>query len=257
VTRGIDGVAGRCQTVGMDVPARLAMIESEAAALVAAARADLDAPCPSCPEWSAADLLAHVGSVHRRFADRVAAGSVARPPRVEPPAREALVEWVEGGAARLCAVLEAADDAAEIWTWAGAQPVSWVVRRMANETAVHRWDAERITGPPDPPGAEVAEDIADEFLTVYLPTFDPFHGPPARLCLAAGDTGRLWVVDVGETPPALGSADDERECEATLRGDAADIALALWGRVEPSVLEVDGDAELAAEWWTWLAGVRR
>ena len=47
-------------------------IRTDGAALAAAARrAGIEAPVPSCPLWSVADLLGHVGRLHRWVADIV------------------------------------------------------------------------------------------------------------------------------------------------------------------------------------------
>ncbi len=52
-------------------------IRTNATALVDAAdAAGLDAPVPTCPEWTVADLLGHIGRVHRWAAGN--AGSCAR-----------------------------------------------------------------------------------------------------------------------------------------------------------------------------------
>ena len=45
-------------------------------------------------------------------------------------------------AAELGRILGDADPAASVWTWAPQKDVAFIVRRMALETAVHRWDAE-------------------------------------------------------------------------------------------------------------------
>ena len=54
----------------MDAAIYLASIRDDAADLVAVAeRAGMDAPVPSCPDWHVADLLEHIGRVHRWAAD--------------------------------------------------------------------------------------------------------------------------------------------------------------------------------------------
>jgi uncharacterized protein (TIGR03083 family) len=64
--------------------------------------------------------------------------------------------------------LTRAGDDVEVWTWTGAnQPVAWVERRMAQETAVHRWDAANAVGLPYDIPTAVAADGIDEFLTWF------------------------------------------------------------------------------------------
>ncbi len=63
-----------------------------------------------------------------------------------------------------------------MWTWTGAnQNVEWVRRRMAQETAVHRWDAAHAVGQPDDLDALVASDGIDEFLTYFANTSGRQH----------------------------------------------------------------------------------
>ena len=52
----------------------LALIEDRSAVLrVAAAEAGVDAPVPGCPDWTVADLVAHLGEVHLFWTAVVAA----------------------------------------------------------------------------------------------------------------------------------------------------------------------------------------
>ena len=58
---------------GLDHDAHIDAIERESAAFVAAGTAvDSDARVPSCPDWSADDLLRHVGIVQRWATGKVA-----------------------------------------------------------------------------------------------------------------------------------------------------------------------------------------
>ena len=63
----------------------------------------------------------------------------------------ALIEWVSGVAHRdLRGPSSTPRPEREVWTWTGQnQNVEWVRRRMAQETAVHRWDAAHVVGQPD------------------------------------------------------------------------------------------------------------
>src|SRR5688572_12159220 len=85
-------------------------LRTDSAALAKAARLGLDAPVPSCPGWSVADLVQHTGRVHRAVTRRVQNLEQERRPASDiplPPLAE-LVPWFEDGADALGQVLEAA-----------------------------------------------------------------------------------------------------------------------------------------------------
>ena len=94
-----------------------------------------------------------------------------------------LPDWFEAGAAELRRACSTAMDLAATWpTWAGPQPGTFFPRRMAQETAVHRWDG---AGGPSTP--TLAVDGVDELLELFAPRL-PASGstgvggtdPPAR-----------------------------------------------------------------------------
>ena len=123
----------------------IAALLADSAALAEAARLGLDAAGPSCPGWSVADLVEHTGRVHRSETRRVrdleserhSAADIALPTRSE------LVGWFEAGAEALARVLEAAEPDAPVWNWSVTPNLaSFWWRRMAQETAVHRWDGQ-------------------------------------------------------------------------------------------------------------------
>jgi uncharacterized protein (TIGR03083 family) len=138
-------------------------------------------------------------------------------------------------------VLADADPGTRIWTWAGEQEVTWIARRMAQETAVHRWDAQRAAGSPQPIDAELAVDGIDEFLTWFLEP--PEDGAAGSVHLHAGDApGEWWVAPEGGR---WAVEREHRKGDVALRGPASDLLLALWRRVERSALDVIGDEALA------------
>ena len=49
----------------MEPAEHIAALRREGAAVATAARSGLDAPVPSCPDWTVADLVAHLGVAHR------------------------------------------------------------------------------------------------------------------------------------------------------------------------------------------------
>ena len=68
----------------MDPPAYLTALAAEGAALADAADGRLDRPVPTCPEWTVANLVAHLGGVYAWVGRVVAAGGERVSPRETP-----------------------------------------------------------------------------------------------------------------------------------------------------------------------------
>jgi uncharacterized protein (TIGR03083 family) len=229
--------------VTLSVQRYLSTIVDEADTLTAAAARDLAARVPSCPDWSAADLVYHIGDVHWSWRavvegrrDQSATGEFAPRPRDDE-----LAEWAREEARLLATILEKMDPETHVWTWAPQKNVAFVQRRMAQETAVHRVDAELAAGSPTPISADLAADGVEEFLEFFLPA-DPavLADPGESVHLHATDSGDEWLVTVAD-----GAVRTERrhaKAGVAVRGPVSDLLLALWRRVPPSNLDVVGDA---------------
>jgi uncharacterized protein (TIGR03083 family) len=212
--------------------------------MVSAARSSgLDAPVPSCPDWDVTDLLRHVGKIHRWVARVIATGDmdVPRPEGTAPRGPE-LFEWVEVGADELFAVGTEVGPTAPVSNWAKQTPVAafWF-RRMANEVAVHAWDARNAAGDPEPIEAELAADAIDEWLTVMGPMRPP-EGLTGTVHIHCTDVSADWTVDLGAFATQRGRAD----ADAELRGPASGILLRLLTRSDEG--EVLGDPGVLAQW---------
>ena len=119
--------------------------------------ADPTRPVPSCPAWTVADLVWHLGEVHwfwgtvveLRATDQDAVEAL-KPAR--PAAYSELLAWGRSEAARMVDLLAGADDATPVWTWSPPhQHVGFIRRHQVQEAAVHRWDIQHAAGQaPDP-----------------------------------------------------------------------------------------------------------
>jgi uncharacterized protein (TIGR03083 family) len=245
----------------MDIAEQTASLRADGDALAAAAALGPGAAVAACPGWDVVDLVRHVGGVHSRFRaqiergpdERVSARDVAAadPPPGEP---EALIAWYRAGAARLADAIDGMDRAAEWPTWAGPRPARWVARRMAQETAVHRWDVQQAVGEPAGIDRDLAVDGIDEFLEVFVPLV-----PPERLTRTGtlhlhatdpgleGDAGE-WLVEL--SGDGIGSSRGHAKGDVAVRAAAGDLLLLVWNRVPggDSRYEVFGDASLLAHW---------
>lgn len=226
----------------MDVSAYVAALRRDSQALAEAATGDLARRVPPCPEWNVSDLVWHVGEVQdfwRQIAERQLTDP-ARAHRSERPSDEDLVGWFTAGAGRLADVLESAPSAKEIWTWTSRRDIGFIQRRMAHETAVHRFDAQIAVGDAQPIDARLAVDGVDEFLEIMLPARpERLRGQPESIHLHATDLPGEWLVEVnnGSVTVTKGHA----KGTAAVRASASDLLLLLWRRIEPRSVEVFGD----------------
>jgi uncharacterized protein (TIGR03083 family) len=236
----------------------LKALGDDGTALAAAARRGLDPPVPACAGWTVADLVLHTGMVHRHKL-AIVRGHLSGPPRPWPPTgppRDELLGWYEEGLAELLTTLGDTDPATPVWTFHRPdQTAGFWRRRMAQETVVHRVDAESAHGRPGPVPADLAADGVDEALAVFLaPCLEdrPVGGHGESLRLEATDTGDSWRVRLLPTGIEVGPG--SAPADATAAGAAADLLLWLWGRRPADPLELTGDPalvprvrELAAE----------
>lgn len=213
--------------------------------LAAAARDNLTAQVEHCPGWTVADLVWHVTEVHW-FWGTIAEGRLSQPPDESlRPARahdDGLVAAFETGAARLVAVLAAADQSASCWTWfPGQQDVAFITRHQVQEAAVHAWDAVSAAGGSLQIDTRAAVDSVDEFLSTSLADESdaaeedlvPLDG---AFALRAGDTGDAWTISDGPVPGSLSMTRDAAAGVPTLHAPASDLLLWLYGRTQ-----VDGE----------------
>lgn len=223
----------------------------------AVAEAPLDAPVPSCPEWTVRDLVAHLAGVYAYVLSHVPRGVTDRPerPRPEfvPPAGANVLSWWDEQFVQLLNTLDALDPELPAWNFAPqAKKAGFWHRRMAHETAVHRWDAQFALVSAEPIEAKLAVDGVAEVLDTWLPA-GKGAGPAdavGMVALCATDAEHEWFVRLrGGRGLALLDTDtlldsDQHHERAVARGTASDLLLALYGRVGFDVLEVSGDDHL-------------
>ncbi|MEU0336734.1 maleylpyruvate isomerase family mycothiol-dependent enzyme [Streptomyces sp. NPDC006193] len=225
-----------------------------------AAAPSLDVQVPTCPEWTLFDLVRHLGEGRRFWAAAVAAGPGAAPPArpapggsAQPPReRGALLAWSAAATQELLDALREAGPDRGCWTWWGSsqspQTCGAVARHQLQEVAVHTYDAQLAVGDPQPLPDEVALDGVDEFLSTCCATTSAWpHGPAAVDYHATeGPSWRLRLSADGARTARLSSPDgtDTDASDASARGAARELVLALYGRIPVGSLELDGDRRL-------------
>jgi uncharacterized protein (TIGR03083 family) len=236
----------------------LELLRHDASAMAIAAAKNLDANVPSCPGWTIADLLAHTSSVHRGKAAAVANSLIekddfAKAQTIDIPPREELVGWFQDGVEELISVLATSNPSSPVWNWSAteAHTAAFWPRRMAHETAIHRWDAEAAVGTPEPIESELATDGVDEFLFVFVPTeTSSFEAIGKTLHLHRTDGAGEWFIRVESSGVRV--IREHAKGDVALRGTASNIDLLLWRRIASIGVETFGDRDLLARFLRWV-----
>lgn len=225
------------------------------------ARTDPSTPVPTCPGWTADDLLWHLAEVQHFWGSIVDRGLRSPDEYVAPErprSRNELLDLFDGAASLLAAALDRSLDDTPVWTWASAsQHVGFVRRRQAHEALIHRLDAEIAAGEITPLDASLATDGVDEIVTVmYGPPPDWAEVAPGGPVgtLTATDTARSWTVRVvrwsGTSPTSGTTYDGERslvtaeppESDFEVSAAAGDLDAWCWNRPTTTPVTIEGGA---------------
>jgi uncharacterized protein (TIGR03083 family) len=224
----------------------LSAIRYHGQALLAAVADSPDARVEHCPDWDNTGLADHMRGVWGFMAAQARAASPEGPTRPDPDDASTPDQTLES----LLAVLTDADPTAPAWNWCPEEgrTVAWILRRMAHETAIHRWDAENAAGDAEPIGADLAVDGVAEALEVAwgFRLRGPAPDYPAgslHLHRTDGD-GEWMVMAVGG---ALQVSEEHGKGDVAVRGTASDLDLFTWNRRRPD-LEYFGDTAVVEAW---------
>jgi uncharacterized protein (TIGR03083 family) len=222
----------------------------------AAASVELTVPVPNCPGWTMGDLVFHVAEV---YLHKVTVMRTGEWPRQWPPPgaeHEAPLPLLGRGYGQLIAEFGAHRPTDAVPTWYDPdQTVAFWIRRMAQETVIHRIDAEQaaglpVTGVPD----DLAVDGVDEVLKRFLGYDSEALGRLEGDHLASDDGQDTITVMAGQTAWTVrpsprgvvvddGASDDPRVViqaapDPTLRW--------LWGRAGDDTVRLTGEKAWAA-----------
>ena len=228
------------------------IVEREGRALGAAAAADPTAPVPAAPGWDTTELLRHIGVIHARTSVILRTGTMERPTRengmlpVAPD--DGVIDWYRETLDELVADLRAVDDPDRpVWAFSPHhQRAGFWPRRMAQETTVHRVDAEQAVGlPVGPIEPEFAVDGIDEVLSVFVPALGARRSPGdgRTVHVHATDAEGEWLIRFDEDGVVVETG--HAKGDAAVRGPAGELLLWLWGRLPLDRLELFGDRSAA------------
>jgi len=216
---------------------------------------DLAAPVPSCPGWMVTDLVRHVAEVYLHKSECIRLNDFPRP---WPPdlSGEAPIALLERAYTTLVAAFDQHEPADPARTWFEPdQTVGFWIRRMAQESVIHRVDGELALGESIAPiPADLAIDGIDEILEQFLSygtrTWVEEFGPLLkeslgyRVLVRSGEVS--WLVrtspeGVAVAKGAGGAAD------ATVTGEPDQVLLWLWARAGDDAVSIEGSDKAIIE----------
>lgn len=243
-------------------------MRNQAAGFISLVRdADLARRVPTCPDWDLRRLAEHLGQAHRFAASNVerrVSGPADLAAREDAPADPAaLPDWLTEGAERLVAAVREAGPDRPVWNFTGLdQRAGFWLRRMVNETAVHRADAALTLAAPYRLEPDIAADAISEWLLLVTSPgaaarrpdlAAAIRGTGQTLHLHATDEPSLgeageWVIERG--PDAVTWTHGHRKSDAAVRGLAADLLLMVMRRIplHDDRIELLGEAGLFEHW---------
>jgi uncharacterized protein (TIGR03083 family) len=222
---------------------------------------------PTCPDWTAADLVWHLGEV-QWFWSRVIANrpthprDIAEPDPVRPGSYEALLAFAERSASDLIGALAAASPDEPAWSWSREQSVGFTYRRQAHEALIHRLDAELTAEKRSPMDAALCSDGVDEAIRIMFggapAEVEVIPDPGATVRFTAADSGCQWQVTLGrmvgefrgkpvdEPTFVVAETDDHAPAAAEITALAEDLDCWLWNRPARHRVDHHGDREVLA-----------
>ncbi|RVX43360.1 uncharacterized protein (TIGR03083 family) [Nonomuraea polychroma] len=237
-------------------------IEAEVARLAELA-GDLSVPVPTCPGWTLAELVTHVGRTHRwavhvlrnRAQERIWSREV---PSGLAEGQSGDAAWLLSGAGELLRTLRETDPEMVVWTWGPDKRASWWPPRMLFELVIHRVDAELALGIDPVVPAATAVDGIEEFLH-NLPYAAWVTRPLAELGvegatihLHANDADGEWTITQGPAG-TIEWARGHAKGDVAVQGPVSELLLMIYGRRSPDALTVYGDRALLDRWLTAAA----
>ena len=218
------------------------------------------AAVPSCPGWTVADLTRHVGEVYLHKTLAMREGAEPDPWAPAELADEEPLALLDRAYAGLLAEFSAREPADPAGSWyTPDQTVGFWIRRMAQETVIHRIDAELGTGQPVAPVPDdLAVDGIDELLKVFVAYSvaewgdyftDILAGSPGRTYAVRTD-GAAWRVRTGRGLLAVEDGAGDDAADVTISGRPAAVLRWVWNREgagEPSGVTAEGAPEALEE----------
>jgi uncharacterized protein (TIGR03083 family) len=229
----------------------LTALEADYRRLIEVTSGDQGSKVPTCPEWTVADLVNHVAHVYLHKVECMRHNVWPNPWPPEPTG-ETPTQMLQRGYAELSAEFAARGAGSAAVTWFDLdQTVGFWRRRMAQETVIHRVDAELAVGAPSEPiPAALALDGIDELLKIILEWSSGKWADEFTEALSKGD-GSVLVIDrwlVSWNSSGITVSDDGVDSgDAAVSGSAEAVLRWLWRRADDTSVQLTGDSAKVAQ----------
>ncbi len=229
---------------------------------------DLSVTVPTCPDWTLAELVRHIGGHLRSVETAVRTRTAVDQPDTQVPDAAgpagddpaALDAWLAAGAARFAGTLREQGPAAEARVWALRRSTAFWARRAAHDLVIHRADAAVTVRADYTVAPEVAADAIDELLELISdpqvagssPRLAELRGPGDSIHLHATDTeaglAAEWLIELGTD--GFTWRHGHQKATVALRGPLADVLLVFYRRLpaDSERVQVLGEAALLDFW---------
>jgi uncharacterized protein (TIGR03083 family) len=230
--------------------------------------ADLSLVVPTCPDWTLAQLLRHIGGNLRAAETAVRSGTAVQDPGTQVPEvagpdgddPAALEAWLTDAAERFAGTLRDAGPGGQATVWVFQRSTAFWARRAANDLVVHRADAAGTVDADFTVAPDLAADAIDELLELISdpqvaassPGLAELRGPGGSIHLHATDTAAdlaaEWLIELGTD--GFTWRRGHQKATVALRGPLADVLRVFYRRLPAGSerVEVIGDAALLDFW---------
>jgi uncharacterized protein (TIGR03083 family) len=212
---------------------------------------DLTRAVPTCPGWTVADLVQHVAMVYLHKVESMRHGGVSEsswPPDVSDEEPLALLDKAYAALVGEFAARDPKDGPAGTW-YEHDQTVGFWIRRMAQETVIHRVDGELAAGEgvatiPD----DLALDGIDEVLLLFLAYqsrkwhdyfAERLPSAAETVLVTAADQG--WLARLDADGVSVEPAAPATDAQASVSGTPQQVLLWLWRRAAHDAVRRSGD----------------
>jgi uncharacterized protein (TIGR03083 family) len=243
----------------MDYRRYLDCLDADFARMQSVVSIDLGAAVPTCPGWTVADLTHHVAEVYLHKTEAMRTGTEPQewPPKgLEREEPRGLLDRAYAELTHEFATRKPSDAAGGWYT--PDQTVGFWIRRMAQETVIHRIDAELATGQHV---AAVPDDLAVDGIDELLKVFVAFSVVAWRkyfvevLSTSPGHTfgietnGAAWHVRLAAETFEVQDGSPPAPVDVTVSGSPEALLRWVWNRDLPNTpteVTVQGPAEAVA-----------
>jgi uncharacterized protein (TIGR03083 family) len=234
----------------------LSLLSADGHRLAEVAEGNLGRPVPPCPGWDVDELVRHTAEVYNH---KIACTVLGRRPSDDeyehaPGEGLSLVDWFSISLSNVIETLGTRSPESPAYTWYDPeQDVAFWIRRMAQETVIHRIDAESAADSITAVDDDLAVDGIDEVLDIFVrwavgddPDEDVTSWDGKSWLVRTGPWAWHVTVTAGDPAGQISLRRASGHADATISGEPSELLLWLWGRRPASAVSVAGNADAVA-----------